>query len=200
MVLQLPLDLRQLELLRLQHCLLHITPPREEQPSQLIQSLRQQPDRLDGHPLRTPRPRGDERFEPVRNQFAVSGPYFAGDAQLWDCPDLPHTVRLRQLKALSNYETDDEESNDSVNEELYTHVHPADTSMTGKAASKEISHKDLNQEDRKKFDVSMQKEWDSWKSLELLNFSPQNKSNNSLMTPRSSELGGCIPTRTANLV
>ena len=118
MVLQLPLYLRQLELLRLQHCLLHITPPREEQPSQLIQSLRQQPDRLDGHPLRTP-----ERFEPVRNQFApVSGPYFAGDAQLWDCPDLPHTVRLRQLKALSNYETDDEESNDSVNEELYTHT------------------------------------------------------------------------------
>ena len=178
-----------------------LTPPPEEQPSQLTQALRQQPGRLDGHPLRTPTPRGDERFEPVRHQFApVSGPYFADDEQLRDCPDLPHTVRLRQLKALSNYETDDEESNDSVNEELYTHVHPANTFVTGKAASSEISLKDLNQEDRNTFDASMQKEWGSWKkfgAVELL--TPEQVQNNFLMTPRSLELDGCIPTRTANL-
>ena len=48
---------------------------------------------------------------------------------------------------------------------------PADCFLTGKAASTEISLKNLNEEDRQKFQASMQKEWDSWTkfgALEIL--------------------------------
>ena len=62
----------------------------------------QQPNRLDGHP-----------FSPIRASMAREpGPYFVDDDP-WDCPGLPHAVRLKQLKLMNNYEDGEQSSDDA---------------------------------------------------------------------------------------
>ena len=86
-------------------------------------------------------------------------PYFV-DEELWDCPDLPHTVRLRQLQRMMPESEIDSEA--SEEESMLTQAQPADAFLTGKAASSEISLKNLDESDRQKFQDSMKREWDSW--------------------------------------
>ena len=86
-------------------------------------------------------------------------PYFV-DEELWDCPDLPHTVRLRQLQRMMPESEIDSEA--SEEESMLTQAQPADAFLTGKAASSEISLKNLDESDRRKFQDSMKREWDSW--------------------------------------
>ena len=86
-------------------------------------------------------------------------PYFV-DEDLWDCPDLPHTVRLRQLQRMMPESEIDSEA--SEEESMLTQAQPADAFLTGKAASSEISLKNLGESDRQKFQDSMKREWDSW--------------------------------------
>ena len=86
-------------------------------------------------------------------------PYFV-DEDLWDCPDLPHTVRLRQLQRMMPESEIDSEA--SEEESMLTQAQPADAFLTGKAASSEISLKNLDESDRQKFQDSMKREWDSW--------------------------------------
>lgn len=88
------------------------------------------PDRLDGH-----------GFAPNRiTQRETLHLYFV-DEDPWDCPNLPHEVRLPRLRQrVGEYEAEIEEEND---EDLYLELQPADVFLTGKAASSEISLKNL---------------------------------------------------------
>ena len=65
-----------------------------------------------------------------------------------------------QINILKEYgaELSSEEENDT----FPVAESPADCFLTGRAASTEISLKNLNEEDRQKFQAYMQKEWDSW--------------------------------------
>lgn len=90
------------------------------------------------------------------------------DEDPWDCPDLRHEVRLRQLKQLvGEFEAEVEDDN---TEDSYLNLQPADVFLTGKAASSEISFKNLTEEDRQKFEVSMQKNGSHGRNLVLLKF------------------------------
>ena len=57
------------------------------------------------------------------------------------------------------------ETEDDNIEDFYLDTQPAYVFLTGKAASSEISLQILTEEDRQKFEVSMQKERDSWKKF-----------------------------------
>eukprot|EP00435_Cladocopium_sp_Y103_P037754 s1878_g10.t1 len=66
----------------------------------------QQPNRLDGHP-----------YNPMRTTMAREpGPYFVDDDP-WDCPDLPHAVRLKQLKHMNNSENNFEDEDQSTDDD-----------------------------------------------------------------------------------
>ena len=83
----------------------------------------------------------------------------------WDCPTLPRTLKDKSLKRIANkhgYESEassdvEAEESDGPDNEV-----PADVLLTGKAVRSEVKLKDLDKEDRTKFDKSMAKEWDSW--------------------------------------
>lgn len=150
------------------------------QNSQLSQAL-QRPDRLDGHPApppivaplpqQPPQPLQSQpsSFQPLRRQTHEQQPtpYFTAE-DFWGHADLPQTVRLQQLRSVAGFESEDESSG-ANDEETYTAVHPADALLTGnKAATSEISLKDLNPDDREKFQASMQKEWDSWTKFQAV--------------------------------
>ena len=161
-----------------------LAPTGQQPATPLTQALRQEPDRLDGHPAPptdaiptpaastslAPRQMGYQpmRSTPTRHGIEQAhGPYFVNEDEMWDCPDLPHSVRLRQLQNMSNYNDEDEDTLDdeSFDEESYVAASPAHAFLTGRAASTEVSLKTLNDEDRRKFDVSMEKEWNSWKQF-----------------------------------
>ena len=122
-----------------------------------FQSAMQNPDRLDAH-----------AYRPVRTEYQPQArPYYTDDVP-WDCPSLPYTIRLNQLRHLNDgqinllKEYGAEQSSSEDNYDDMFNDTPAETFLTGKAASTEISLKNLNEEDREKFQASMQKEWDSW--------------------------------------
>ena len=118
--------------------------------TQLSQAL-QRPDRLDGHPTSSgsqqttvapslpaqqhpvpavaPVPMNQPTSAPTSHgpartvsEHQFEQPYFA-DEDLWDCPDLPHTVRLRQLQRM----IPESEVNSDVSEEetMLTQAPPA---------------------------------------------------------------------------
>ncbi|CAE7468223.1 RE2 [Symbiodinium sp. CCMP2592] len=112
------------------------------------------PDRLDGY-----RPSRGSRPESSR-------PYFA-EALSWEFPPVSHTVREQRLRRMvdgeEEYEPDTTDEEDY--ESMFADLTPADIFLTGKAVRSEIKLKDLNPEEKKKFEASMAKEWASWEKF-----------------------------------
>ena len=126
-------------------------------PSTPLQDALRNPDRLDSH-----------QYRPVRTEYQPApGPYFTDEVP-WNCPDLPYTIRLHQLRRMNDEQINilkeygAELSSEEENDTFPVAESPADCFLTGRAASTEISLKNLNEEDRQKFQAYMQKEWDSW--------------------------------------
>ena len=106
-----------------------------------------------------------------RGRRAPETPYLAEEEMSvdgideWDCPTLPRTLKEKNLKRLANkfgYESEDSSEDNSEQGDHPDNEVPADVLLTGKAVRSEVKLKDLDKEDRAKFDKSMGKEWDSW--------------------------------------
>eukprot|EP00435_Cladocopium_sp_Y103_P014041 s2039_g3.t1 len=130
-------------------------PALDFQPGNLHTAL-QNPDRLDGY-----------RAIPRQHGQRPSQPYFVEEDD-FDCETLPTTLKGKRLERMLNYEGDALTSSQSEDEKEQCFVEgqgPGDVFLTGKAVRSEISLKDLSQEDRAKYDVSMAKEWSSWQKF-----------------------------------
>ncbi|CAE7610026.1 30S ribosomal protein S1, chloroplastic [Symbiodinium microadriaticum] len=119
-------------------------------------------------PILAPSPSGAPMtmgYAPVRPETSqAERPYFSEGVPFeWYCPTLPEHVREYNLKKFAEAVGESqEESENSEGEQLEA---PADAFLTGKAVRSEIKLKDLNQEDRAKFDEAMAKEWSSWQKF-----------------------------------
>lgn len=122
------------------------------------------PDRLDGHgPFRHPN-RPDYRLGRELQ------PYFA-EYKPWEDshPSLEDSVRRSRLQELlsdSDNILDDSASDEEP--EVFEESYIMEVFLTGRAVRSEISLKNLSPEDREKFNISMQKEWDSWNRFQAV--------------------------------